>query len=134
MTRAEYRRAAKAEKKALKSPMLDLSPRIMSENEPNGGTIATLTGQNGQILNLKWEKNDLISKGVDTEEKYWTTMKDSAGEYEFIMEKAEGDNVYVTVEGTHHRRNLLSKAAAAWEWDMVWNVVGWPVILKGFET
>jgi hypothetical protein len=127
-----YREALK---KAKQSKRLELNPTYkIGGPDPNKIVFAEVTDTSGKkSATIQWEDNDTIYNGIDTKEKFHKTMKDSAGEYEFIMSAAGSNHVYVTVEGTHYKNFKMDRKSAYWEWDMIWHKDGCPAILKGFE-
>ena len=107
-------------------------PNIVQEfKAPNADRLAfTIKGSNGAELIAHWNENEAIGSGINTPTHYFQKMKDPAGDYNFEMTLADKDSVYVTVEGTPWNHFKMDKKRAYWEWDMIWSVIGDPLILK----
>jgi hypothetical protein len=126
MTKRELKRA---KKRAMQSKMENLEPTFGSATITSKKAM-TVQKKNGQNVHTYWEKNEVVKDGIDNDTMFHKTMKDSIGEFEFIIEEYDDKNVLVTVGGTHHREHKMSKKHAYWEWDMIWEDIGCPKVLQ----
>lgn len=89
----------------------------------------------GRVRTIKivWEETQSIKCTRNDEYTFTKKMKDSIGEYEFAMAADGPDHVLVSVEGTPYSNSRMTRAQAAWEWDMIWNTEGWPRLLAAHK-
>jgi len=86
-----------------------------------------------QTIKIVWEETQSTKCIRNDECAFTKKMKDLIGEYEFAMTADGPDHVLVSVEGTHYSDSRVTRAQAAWEWDMIWSTGGWPVLLERFS-
>lgn len=116
-------------KKVVKAKAIDFPP--CESNTPLDESLVIMTSFNaGQTEIICWEKDEIVQLRSDCSDLYDVTLKDSRHSFDFIIERVDSENVLVTVEGTVHKRTPMTKSQAHWEWDMIWNRLGKPEVLK----
>lgn len=84
----------------------------------------------GNEIVSTWSKTDIVSEIDDTPIHFKRTYHDVDGDYIFEITKDPKLGLLVSVEGSPWKNTPMSKEKIIYEWDMIWNTSGYPVILK----